>query len=279
MNELVMFEGQHEVMILLKEDVKFEFYGDFLIRAKDVGIVLEYEGSNATKHVLKFCKENQVFHVKNSDLRSESPNQTHRKLNNAGEAFITNLALNRVLGKSEKPKAEPFQDWLYEDILPSVQKHGAYLTPSKVEEILDNPDTIIKLANTIKKERELRAAAEQKVLEYAPKVAYVDTILQSKGTVTTTQIAKDYGLSAPELNEILKKEKIQYKVNNQWVLYSKYANKGYAQSYSFNFNHKDGTPDVKMNTQWTQRGRLFIHEVLTKLGIRANIEKEYRGAK
>lgn len=275
MNELMMFEGQHEVIILTRQDVTFDFKGDFLIRAKDVGSVLEYQGSSATQEVLKFVKPDQIFLVKNSDM----VNRHIRKLNNAGEAFITNLALNRVLGKSEMPKASTFQDWLYEDILPSINKHGAYLTPEKVEEVLLNPDTIIKLATELKTERQKRFEAEQRVIEIAPKVAYLDTILQSKGTVTTSQIAKDYGLSATALNQILHEDKIQYLVNKQWVLYRQYDGKGYTQSYSFDFKHKDGTPDVKMNTRWTQRGRLFIHEILEKREIRANIDKDYSDAK
>ncbi|OPH47651.1 hypothetical protein BC351_10705 [Paenibacillus ferrarius] len=98
-NQLTVFQGQ-EVMILTKEDVNVDFKGDFLIRAKDVGIVLEYETSNATKEVLKFCKKDQILTLKNSNI-SLSVKSTYRKLNNTGEAFITNLALNRVFGKSE----------------------------------------------------------------------------------------------------------------------------------------------------------------------------------
>lgn len=131
----------------------------------------------------------------------------------------------------------------------------------------------------IKQLEETKQMLEGKVSEYAPKVAYLETILKSKGTVTTTQIAKDYGLTANELNDILKDENIQYKVNNQWVLKRKYDDKGYTQSHAFDFTHKDGTPDVKMNTRWTQRGRIFIHELLTSLGIKANIEKQYDKAR
>lgn len=119
---------------------------------------------------------------------------------------------------------------------------------------------------------------EQKVTENASKVSYLDTILQSKGLVATTQIAKDYGMSAVELNELLRDLGIQYKVHKQWVLYAKYADKGYTQSYSFPIKHKDGRPDVVMNTQWTQQGRLFVHNVLAKQGIKANIDKEYSDA-
>ncbi|MBB6694371.1 hypothetical protein H7B90_23525 [Cohnella xylanilytica] len=120
-NQLMMFEGSHEVMILLQSDVDFDFKGEFLIRAKDIAHVLEYQGSSATQEVLKFTKEDQVFIVRNSNMVNR-----HIRLHNTGETFVTNLALNRILGKSEKPKAESFQDWLYEDILPSVQKNGRY---------------------------------------------------------------------------------------------------------------------------------------------------------
>lgn len=139
-------------------------------------------------------------------------------------------------------------------------------------------DPIRRAEKWIIEEKE-KLALEGKVKELEHKSKYVDTILQSKGTVTTSQIAKDYGLTANELNTILKDEKIQYKQNKQWLLYKEYATKGYTQSYSFDFRHTDGTPDVKMNTRWTQRGRLFIHDVLTKRGVKPNIEKEFNDAR
>lgn len=277
MNQLAVFEN-HEVMVLFPGDVNIEFKGDFLIRAKDVAAALEYEQTNGTKHVIKFCKDDQVVLVKNSDL-SNSLIQTNRRLHNTGEQFITNLGLNRVFGKSGQPKAEPFQDWLYEEMLPSVQKHGAYLTADKIEDVLTNPETLFKLATVLKEEQEKRIAAEQRALEYSKKANYVDVILQSKGTVTTSQIAKDYGLSAQELNDILNEERIQYKQNGQWLLYQKYANKGYTMSHTIDIVRKNGEKDFKMNTRWTQRGRLFIHDILTKRGIKANIDKDYSDVK
>lgn len=120
--QLMLFEG-HEVIVLFANDVGFKFEGDFIIGAKDLAISLEYQGESATSHVLKFCKDKHIYHVKNSDIL----NRNVRKLNNAGEKFISNLSLNRVLGQSGQPKAEPFQDWLYEDILPTVQKTGGYV--------------------------------------------------------------------------------------------------------------------------------------------------------
>ncbi|WP_339198651.1 hypothetical protein MKY95_10280 [Paenibacillus sp. FSL P4-0176] len=94
----LVFDG-HEVVLLTKKCVNFEFKGDFIIAAKDVASVLEYRGDRATNHVLKFCKENHVYQVKNSDIL----NRNVRKLNNAGEKFISNLSLNRVMGQSAQP--------------------------------------------------------------------------------------------------------------------------------------------------------------------------------
>ncbi|MEK3717969.1 phage antirepressor KilAC domain-containing protein [Paenibacillus sp. FSL R7-0333] len=119
---------------------------------------------------------------------------------------------------------------------------------------------------------------EEKISEYEPKITYLDKILTSKGTITITQIAKDYGLSGTALNKILHEEKIQYKVNKQWVLYTKYTNKGLTQSETIDITRSNGDPDVTMNTRWTQKGRLFIHEILTKRGIIPFMDRESMGA-
>jgi Rha family phage regulatory protein len=108
---------------------------------------------------------------------------------------------------------------------------------------------------------------QQQVAEYEPKASYVDQILHSINSVTTTQIAKDYGLSGKRLNIILHEESIQYKINGQWLLYAKYQNCGYTKSKTIEYFGSDGERRVKMNTQWTQKGRLFIHEILQHRGI------------
>lgn len=136
-------------------------------------------------------------------------------------------------------------------------------------------DDRIKRAERWIEEQHKVVLLEQKAAELENKAKYVDIILQSKSTVTTSQIAKDYGLSGRELNEILKEEKIQYKQNGQWLLYSSHANKGYTMSHTIDIVRSNGEKDVKMNTRWTQRGRLFIHEVLNKRGIKANVDKDY----
>lgn len=108
---------------------------------------------------------------------------------------------------------------------------------------------------------------EQRVAEYEPKISYLDRILQSKGTLTITQIAKDYGMSGQALNQILREEKVQYKQNGQWLLYRQHHAEGYTKSETIDITHRNGDPDTRLNTRWTQKGRLFIHEILTKRGI------------
>lgn len=114
---------------------------------------------------------------------------------------------------------------------------------------------------------------QQKIIsELEPKANYVDTILQSKSLVLMTQIAKDYGMSARKMNQILNDLKVQYKANGQWVLYSKYQNQGYVHSRTIDIVRSNGMADVKMQTEWTQKGRLFLYELLKKEGYMPLIE-------
>lgn len=107
----------------------------------------------------------------------------------------------------------------------------------------------------------------QMIADFEPLSRYVDTILESKSTLTVTQIASDYGMTANRLNLILKKAGVQYKANGQWVLSAPYRGKGYTESKTFLYTHSDGSPDSKTSTRWTQRGRRAIHEILTGQGI------------
>lgn len=119
---------------------------------------------------------------------------------------------------------------------------------------------------------------EQQIREFEPKISYLDQILKSKSTVTITQVAKDYGLTGQALNQILHDENIQYKQNKQWLLYRKFQDQGLTKSMTLDVTHSNGETTVKMNTQWTQKGRLFIHELLGKQGIIPYMDREQKGA-
>lgn len=188
--------------------------------------------------------------------------------------FINESNLYKLAFTSRKKEAEEFTEWVTSEVLPSIRKHGGYLTPAKIEEVLSNPDTIIKLATELKKLRTENQMQAQQIAEFKPIKEYVDIILQSTDTVTITQIAADYGLSAKKLNKILNEEKIQHKVNDQWILYSNMMNKGYTKSETIDIERSDGRIETKMHTRWTQKGRLKIHEILTGLGFIANYDRE-----
>ena len=115
------------------------------------------------------------------------------------------------------------------------------------------------------------AVKEQIIGELQPKADYVDKILESTGTMTITQIAADYGLTAQKLNKLLKEAKLQRQVGKQWVLYANHMNKGYTKSHTINITRTDGSPDTMPQTRWTQKGRLKIHDVLTELGYEAQL--------
>ena len=111
------------------------------------------------------------------------------------------------------------------------------------------------------------------IAEMEPKVTYVDMILASKETVTTTQIAQDYGQSAKAFNVLLRNFGVQHKVGGQWVLYAKHLPFGYVQSDTFPIVHKNGTNGTVMHTKWTQKGRLFLYEELKKHSVMPLIEQ------
>lgn len=192
---------------------------------------------------------------------------------------ISEPGLYQLASESKLPSAGPFQDWVYEDVLPSIRKHGAYMTPETIEKALLNPDTIINLATQLKQERSGRLIAEQQVQELKPKADYYDMILASKGLVTTTSIAKNYGVSAKRFNAILHSWGIQYKQSGSWYLYSKYQGHGYTHTVPVPYVHSDGQVDIQPSTKWTQKGHKFIYEFLKARGILPVIERETEEAK
>lgn len=113
-----------------------------------------------------------------------------------------------------------------------------------------------------------------KITEMLPKVSYYDKILQSNATMTVTQIAQDYGMSAMRLNKELESMRIQHKVRGQWILFAQFLEGGYVHSRAVDILRSDGRHDVKYNTEWTTKGRIFLYESLKAKGILPLIEQE-----
>lgn len=236
--------------------------GKTLFKANDVAKALGYvKPANA---VTKYCR--WVTNLMTHDaLGREQPTK-----------FIPESDLYRLVMRSKLPEAEKFQDWVVEDILPTIRKHGAYLTEQVIEQALLNPDTVIQLATSLKEEREARLAlqvknAEQlaviaqqdaKIQDMTAKSTYCEQVLASSELVEITLIAQDYGTTATIMNRFLHTAGIQFRQGNTWVLYEKYKYKGYTQSKTFPITHTDGHITTKVLTLWTQKGRLFLYEFL-----------------
>ena len=188
--------------------------------------------------------------------------------------YISEPMVYKLAFKANNALAEQFQDWLATEVLPTIRKHGAYLTPDKIEEALLNPDTLINLATQLKQEREGRLIAEQRVNELTPKASYYDKVLSNKALVTITVIAKDYGMSGKAMNTLLHELGVQYKQGTTWLLYAKYQKNGWTHSETVMITDKDGNEKAVLNTKWTQKGRLGLYELLKKKGYLPVIERE-----
>lgn len=236
---------------------------------KDVTDILEYKNTSKalTDHV---AEEDKLY---NDSLSS---------LGQRGGWLINESGLYSLILTSKKPVAKKFKRWVTSEILPCIRKHGAYATPQAIERWKEDPETLIKVlaayndekkANAILKEEV--AIRDQQILEMQPKITYYDVVLDCKDLIEITKIAKDYGWSGAKMNNILHEKGIQYKTSDgQWLLYQKYAGQGYTATRTHVYTGTSGVERSRIHTYWTQKGRLFIYDLLKKDGIFPEIERE-----
>ena len=241
-NNIMVFEG-HNVEI-------FEFNGQVLFNPKHVAECLNIADVNSS---IRNFNKSQVIKLKNSDMHD----MQIRKLNNAGEKFLTESGVYKLIFKSHKEEAERFQNWVTDEVLPSIRKHGLYMTDTMLDKVVGDPDFLISILKELKKEKALKAQA-QKEKQIAEDQR--DLLIHQKKLYTSTEIAKELGLnSAKKLNDILHQKGIQYKINGTWVLYSDYSDLGYTS-----IKQKDFPKRVVYDRKWTGKGRAFILELLEK---------------
>lgn len=228
---------QNEVRTILVNDEPY-FVG------KDVARVLGYSN---TKDALS-------RHV-------DSEDKTGSRITTSGQSremtIINESGLYSLILKSKLPNARKFKRWVTSEVLPTIRKTGSYTNvPQSFAQAL-------RLAADLEEKNQL---LEQQIAEYEPKISYLDMILSSTDTVATSQIAADYGMSAIALNKLLNELGVQHKVSGQWILYRKHMNQGYTKSHTSEIPKADGGVKVVMNTKWTQKGRVFIYNLLTAEG-------------
>ena len=224
---------------------------------KDVADILGY--SNSRKALLDHVDEEDKL---TSRIVTAGQNRNQTIINESG--------LYSLIFSSKLESAKRFKRWVTSEVLPAIRKHGLYATDNVIEQTIQNPDYIIHVLTEFKKEREGRLVAEQQVHELKPKATYYDLVLQNKSLLSVSKIAKDYGMSARSLNKLLHSLGVQYKQGDIWLLYAKYQDKGYTHTSTYSLDEEHS----KVTTKWTQKGRLFIYELLKEHDILPVIEQE-----
>ncbi len=233
---------------------------------KDVAEILGY--SNTRKALLDHVDEEDKTDgvtIRDSIGREQAP------------VLINESGLYSLILSSKMPNARRFKRWVTSEILPTIRKHGVYAT----DELIANPDLAIAAFTALKEEREKNrlleqttAVQKQQIAEMKPKASYYDVVLNCKDLISTSTVAKDYGKSAIWMNRYLHEKGVQFKQGDIWLLYQKYAEKGYTNTKTHSYSANDGTIHTKPHTYWTQKGRLFVYELLKADGILPTMEQE-----
>lgn len=253
-----------------------EINGEPWFVGKDVAEILGYANQNRdiVRHV---DEEDRLMMNGESKLNTEMVSS----LGQRGGWVINESGLYSLILSSKLPTAKEFKRWVTSEVLPSIRKNGGYIYDQEnmtdaelmAKAILVAQKTIESL-NTRCKALDGQVVEQQKVIEeMKPKASYYDLILQSTNAVAITQIAQDYGMTAQQMNKKLNEMRVQRKVGKQWILYKEYSSGGYVDSETVPVDRRDGTIMSVMHTKWTQKGRLFIYDLLKKEGILPKMER------
>ena len=221
----------------------------------------------------KFIEGKHYFLLQGDDLKNFKGIHTeYENLKFASKMYLwTERGANRHCKILDTDKAWEQFDNLEETYF-KVKESEQPKLPTTYKEALQHLIEQVEVNEKLQLEGKMK---DQVIKELKPKADYTDMILKNKGLVTITQIAKDYGMSGKEMNKILHERGIQYKQSGQWLLYTQHQGKGYTHSETIDITRSDGMTDVKMTTKWTQKGRLFLYDLLKVNNILPDIEKEY----
>lgn len=254
MNDLQVFKNEQFGQVrVIEQDGEPWFVG------KDVAEILGYENSSKAL----------IDHVDNDDKLN---NVSLSSLGQRGGWLINESGLYSLVMSSKLPQAKAFKRWVTHDVIPSIRKHGAYMTPQKLEEFLLSPDTMIKTLQVLKEEQEKRKAAEHIIEMQKPKVLFSNAVSNSRSTILIRDLAK-----------LLKQNGIDIGQNRlfEWLRQNGYLIRAYGQDYNspsqkamdkglFELkervvNCKDGSVMINKTTKVTGNGQIyFINKFLGK---------------
>lgn len=257
MNNLKIFNNHEfgKIRTIIDENNEPWFVG------RDVAEILEYRNGSRdiNRHVDELDRKKEMVH---------DGNQLKETI------LINESGLYSLIFSSKMDKAREFKRWVTSEVLPAIRKDGGYILANKN----DSEEEIMAKAVLIAQKSMERLKLENKqkdqiIGELKPKADYVDKILQNKSLIKVSAIAKDYGMSAQEMNKLLHELRIQYNQGGQWLLYAKIQDKGYTSSETHVYEKKDGSTDIRLLTKWTQKGRIFLYDELKKNGYLPMIER------
>ena len=228
---------------------------------KDVAEALKYR--NGSRDINR--------HVDELDRKKEMINDG----NQLKETILINESgLYSLIFSSKMKKAKEFKHWVTSEVLPAIRKDGGYMVTKEGETEEELIARALILAQKSIDRLELENKQKDQIIgELRPKADYVDKILQNTSLIKVSSIAKDYGMTPQEMNNLLHELRIQYKQGKQWLLYANIQDKGYTSSETHVYKKKDGTTDVNLLTKWTQKGRMFLYEELKRNGYLPMIER------
>lgn len=266
MNELRVFQNTQfgNVRVAISENNEPMFVG------VDVANILGYK--NPQEAIRDHVDEEDRGYCKLSDIQGVSETlPPHMKAANL--LTINESGVYSLIMRSNLPTAKQFKRWVTREVLPSIRKHGAYMTPDTIVQLLQEPEALIQLLTTLKNEQEqnalLRAQREAsaKAIEaMQPKAEYFDTVLRSTGLIATNAIAAELGISARKLNSFLCESGIQYKQGDLYFLYSDLRGKGLEGYKTFARTNPDtGETKTVKHLYWTEKGAFFIIDLYRKI--------------
>jgi len=259
---------QNQVQVFQDEEFgKIEvimFKGKPYFPATDCAKLLGYK--NPRKAVRDHCRADGVT---KRDGVTTTTNQYGTSTNQAVEkTYINEGNLYRLIIRSKLPAAIRFETLVFEEILPSIRQHGAYLSANTLEQMRGNSEFTEELLDRLSAEHAKNGALMDYVDKLQPKAQYYDVILQSPHAMPVSIIAKDYGMSAFAFNKLLHELGVQYKVGGTWLLYKEHVNKGYTVSKTYLVDGKK----VFVHTCWSQAGRRFLYDLLAWYDIYPSVE-------
>lgn len=255
MKELQIFKNPEfgQVRVIEKD-------GEPWFVAKDIADILEFSDTSAMTRTLE--EDEKGMH----NIQTLGGNQEMIVINEPG--------LYSSILRSRKPEAKQFKRWITHEVIPSIRKHGAYMTPEKIEEVLLNPDTIIQLATTLKEEQQRRLEAEQRLEQQKPKVLFADAVEVSKTSILVGDLAKIIKQNGYDIGQ---KRLFQWLRDNGYLIKSGNSKNMPTQKAmemqlfevkESTISNPDGSIRITKTTKVTGKGQMyFVNKFLSKEAI------------